>query len=430
MAGGAVTVTWEQVHVGDKLRGNDNGVWTVAARTPGSRWVTAGHSDEFTMRNGEREVRVTARLIDPVLPVERADHSAQAQAWQALTDAGFRLTMLGESSMSADEFGGPADRDDGLIRNGRYRMPHPETGVEKSFTRVSNVARVLADDFGLKRWEMRMVAKGIAIRSDLAAVAAAADVDEDKDKLNDVVKQAKDAAAAKRGANNGTAFHKFAERHDKGESLASMAIPDAFAADVRGYAEALKVRGIKVLPQFMECTVFVPELEIVGTLDRIVSQPTGPTHSDGHAILDLKSGKDLSYAWLEIAVQQACYANASHIWDKVGKRWYPMPPVDKSRALIAHSPIGTGKTVIYGVDLIKGWKLAKASMHVREWRKDTYSWTVQPDGPKAVVMHLISQASSREALGKLWEIHRDQFAEADVMTAAKARLAALETVAQ
>lgn len=427
-----MTITWSQVHVGDKLRGQDGGTYDVTAREPGDRWALAGAHDAFTMRGNGREVTVKKKLIDPAPVVERADHSDQAQAWQVLTDGGFRLQPIGESTVTdEDQFGAPAARDDesegGLIVRGRYKMPHPDTGEVKSFTRVSNITKILADSFGLERWEKRMVAKGIAIREDLAALAAAldADDDEDKGKLDSVVKQAKDAAKAKRGANNGSAFHKFAERHDKGEPLESMSIPKAFAADVNGYVSALKARSLKVIPQYMERTVFVPELEIVGTLDRIVSQPTGPTHSDERAICDLKSGKDLSYGWMEIAIQQAFYANASHMWDKANKRWEPMPAVDKSRALIAWSPIGVGHTEIYGVDLIKGWKLAKAAMHVRAWRNDTYHWLVAPESPDALVRQLISTAANGEALAALWTRHKAIWTD-ELTALGKQRLAQLD----
>lgn len=428
-----MTMTWDQVHVGDVLHGQDNQLWPVVGRTPGPRWAAGGHQDHFVMRLHDREVRATKHLDDRAPVARRADHSAMAGAWQALAEQGFRLSLIGES-VSADEFSDPAttQRDDGIKfdRWKRYVLPHPDTGEEAHFTRVTTIASTLADTYGLNQWAKRNVARGMGLRTDLAAMAAAADPDTDKSTLAGIVEQAEAAAGAKRGANNGTAFHKFAERHDRGEPLESMAIPPAFAADVQGYAAALKSRSLRVVPDLMERIVYIAELGIVGTLDRVVSQPAGPTHSHPHAILDLKSGKDLSYSWMEIAIQQACYAHATHMWEKASKSWVEMPSVDMSRALIAHSPIGTGHTEIYGVDLIKGWTLAKASMQVRAWRKDTYSWLVAPDDPKAVVLHLISQAASREALAKLWEIHRDQFAEADVMAAAQQRLATLETVTQ
>lgn len=434
-----MTVVWDQVHVADVLTGQDGKPYTVTERTPGPRWASAGAYDHFVLRHQDgREVPTTKRLIDPAPMAERADHGADAHAWQALTAGGFQLTMIGES-MSADEFGDPAkrgkgkQRDDGIEfdRWDRYVLPHPETGEKQSWTRVTTLAKTLADTYGLNQWEKRMVAKGVGMREDLAALAAAADPEEGKATLERVAQTAKEVAGGSKGANMGTAFHAFAQRHDRGEPLASMGASDALAADVRAYAEALKSRSLRILPEYMERVVCILALNACGTLDRLTAQPSGPTHSDPLAVLDLKSAKDMSYSWMETAIQQACYANADYMWDGVNKCWIPMPQgIDKSRALIAHSPIGKGVTTVYGVDLVKGWKLAKASLMVRDWRKDTYSWTVAPDDPKTVVLHLISQAASREALGKLWEFHRDQFAQPDVMAAAQTRLATLETVTQ
>lgn len=433
-----MTITWDQVHVGDTLRGADNQLWPVTGRTPGSRWVSSGAHDEFTMQRGDRRVTVTKRLIDPAPMAERADHSAMGQAWQALTEAGFRLSLIGESIVS-DEFGDPAGkgrgtkgttRDDGIRfdQYDRYLVPHPETGEVKGFTRVTTLAKTLADTYGLHQWDMRMVAKGVGMRPDLAALAASADIEEGKSTLNSVAKQAKEFAGATRGANFGSAFHAFAEQLDRGERPEG--VPEAIGPDLKAYMAALKARSLRVLPEYMERVVFVPELEVVGTLDRIVSQPEGPTHSDPHAVLDLKSGKDLGYSWMEIAVQQACYSHASHMWDKASKGWVPMPiAVDQHRALVAHSPIGKGHTEIYGIDIQKGWTLAKASIMVRGWRKDTYSWLVAPDNPTAIALHLISQASSREALGVLFGRYKDIWTD-DLTAAGNARLAVLEPVTQ
>lgn len=414
-----MTVTWDQVHAADVLRGADNGLWTVTRRERGHRWASAGAHDVFTLSRDGREVTVTKRLIDPAPLHQRADHTDQSQAWQALTGAGFQLTMLGESMSNEDQFGEPASkRDDGITfdRYKRYVMPHPETGELTAFTRVTTLARTLADEFGLTQWKQRMVARGMAIRPDLIASAAAADPEQDKNTLNSVAQQAMDAAEASKGANFGTAFHKFAQRLDGGEALASLRAPHPINADLAAYVEAMRARSLRVLPEFMERVVCIPSLGACGTLDRIVSQPPGPTHSEPLGVLDLKSGKNLSYSWMEIAIQQALYANATYMWDGANRCWIPMPAVDRSRALIAHSPIGKGQTEIYGVDLIKGWKLAKAAMQVHAWRKDTYSWLVAPENLATVALLKISQAESREALSALYA--RYQSIWTDELTAA------------
>lgn len=430
-----MTVTWGDVHVGDDLRGSDAAVWTVAGREPGPRWAAAGAFDHFTMRHPDgREHRATKHLIDLAPVVRGADHTDLAHAWQNLTDAGFRLTLMGESIVT-DQFGDPAKRGKGSTRDdgiefdqyGRYLMPHPETGVVQPWTRVTTLTKTLSDTYGLTQWAKRNVAKGMSIRPDLTALAAALDVEEDKSALGKIVEKAEAAAEADRGANFGSAFHKFAERLDRGESLASLKIPSPLDKDLAAYADALKARALRVLPEYMERVVCIPELGACGTLDRIFGQPSGDTHSAALAIGDFKTNKEesLGYAWMEIAVQEACYANATHIWDGAARQWLPMPAVDKARGLVIHSPIGKGVTNVYGVDLIKGWTLAKAAVMVRAWRKDTYSWLVQPESPESLIRQLISMAADSEALAALWTRH--QAVWTDELTAlGQQRLAFLE----
>jgi len=57
---------------------------------------------------------------------------------------------------------------------GRYLLPDPATGEERAWTRATTWARTLSDMTGLHKWECRMVARGITLRPDLYALAAAA----------------------------------------------------------------------------------------------------------------------------------------------------------------------------------------------------------------------------------------------------------------
>lgn len=311
-----------------------------------------------------------------------------------------------------------------LDRWNRYILPHPETGKEQAWTRVTTLARTLSDEYGLTQWMKRNVARGMALRPDLIAGAAAADPDEDKSTLESVVKQAEEAAGAKKGANLGTAFHAAAYRADRGEKVQ---LPAPLDTDVAEYQRAMRDRGLRVIPEYAERIVLIPELECAGTLDRIVSQPSGATKSEPLSILDLKSGKDLSYAWLEIAIQQACYSRATHMWDKAKRAWEPMPKVDQHRALIAHSPIGAGRTDIYGVNLIEGWDYARLAMKVREARKSVRGWLVDPDDHATVALHLARNATSQTELADLWSKYHPRGLWTDeVMAAAQARLTELQ----
>src|SRR5690606_40709505 len=69
---------------------------------------------------------------------------------------------------------------------GRYVLPDPETGEERSWTRATTVANKIADRFGLEQWAKRNVVLGIAAREDLYALAVSCKP-EDKDQLNRIV---------------------------------------------------------------------------------------------------------------------------------------------------------------------------------------------------------------------------------------------------
>jgi hypothetical protein len=198
-------------------------------------------------------------------------------------------------------------------------------------------------------------------------------------------------AEAGAGANYGSALHRFAERLDAGETVASMGVPAQLVPDVEAYARALKEHGLTVLPEYSERTVVNEEAEYAGTWDRIVRARDGALY-----VLDLKSGKDLSYAWLEIAMQEAMYAWARYVCSRDFTSYEPMPEVDRMKALVLHLPIGSARGQIYGVPIgeAKGWRAARAAMAVRAMRTEAKSWQhlVQPEEPADVVrLHLDRQ---------------------------------------
>lgn len=250
-----------------------------------------------------------------------------------------------------DPFGPKRDR------WGRYLLPDPETGKERAWTRATTLASTLADTYGLTQWQMRMVAKGLGMRPDLLALAAAAHVD-DKQTLNRVANDAKEAAGSSAGANSGTALHSFTEAVDRGEEPN---VPEPWKADVEAYRAALTEHGITVHPDWIERITVVPRFGVAGTFDRIV------TLADGRRVIaDVKTGKDLSYSWSEIAIQLALYANATHMWNV--DRWEKMPVVDPSEALVLWVPVGKGVCELHTVDTVAGWTQAEVAYGVRQWR--------------------------------------------------------------
>lgn len=312
-------------------------------------------------------------------------------------------------------------------RYGRYLLPGPGGGKEQAWTRATTFAKSISDSFGLTNWQLRMAVKGVAARPDLYALAASAPVD-DKATLDRVAKDAKEAAAASSGANLGTAIHTFTERLDSGEQVT---VPAQWAADVESYRDALAAARVEAVPAWIERIVVVPRYRVAGTLDRIVRLADGRL-----AIADLKTGKDLSYGWLEIAIQLALYANAEAMWDPAADRYVDMPPVDRNEALVMHTPVGQGRTTLHRVDIVAGWEAADLVGQVRQWRTRRDLATAWPaaSGADAAarlarvhgnnLLARVGAAASLDALTALWRDNQATWTP-EHTAAAAARKAAL-----
>lgn len=319
----------------------------------------------------------------------------------------------------------------------RYLLPDPETGDERAWTRASTLARALADEYNLTGWKLRMVALGIARNPDLAAgVLALKDPHEGDDKktMKDLVGKAMERAESTRGANLGTALHNFTHRMDRGEPFAQLGAPPPLDADLIEYQATLKRYGLGVVPDLIERIVICPELGAAGTFDRILTQHPGPFSPTPLTMSDLKTGKTADdWHWLEWAIQLSIYANATHLWDPVTRTYTPMPPrnmLDRDRALIIHLPVGKGKGVVYGLNLIEGWEAAKLAERVRSIRNSGkgYGWSIEPVDAESLLIYRVSQADGRE-IARLWDRHfpRGEWTPA-VEQAAAERVARLQDV--
>lgn len=256
----------------------------------------------------------------------------------------------------------------------RYLLPHPETGKRQGWTRATTMAKSISDTFALSQWSQRMVLKGASTRPDLVALAGTLDVKKDKDRLNSLAEQAKDAAGQKVAANLGTAVHSFTEHVDGGGSLDE--VPAAHRADVSAYLAAMSEAGLHAVPHLIERITVVPEFGTAGTLDRVLR-----TAGDEYVIGDVKTARDLQYGWQEIAIQLALYAhgvNASGVWDLGNEKWEPDPlsrfaapgrKVSTEYGIVMHLPIGEGTCTLYRVNLRAGWAAASLCASVRDWRK-------------------------------------------------------------
>lgn len=245
---------------------------------------------------------------------------------------------------------------------GRYIIPDPITGEERTWTRATTWAQTVADTFALEKWALRQAALGLARRPDLlTGVAAVLDPEtkEGKRKLDGFVGQAKEAAGATARATIGTALHSFVEAVDGGREVQ---VPAPFDKDIAAYREGMA--GIKTSRHYLEQVCTVVELGVAGTMDRVVKL----AHARLPMIGDVKTGRDLTYSWTEIAIQLALYAHADTIFDpSSGHR--RMIEVDQDKALVVHLPAGEARCQLYIVDIAAGWEMAQVCGVVRAWRK-------------------------------------------------------------
>lgn len=263
--------------------------------------------------------------------------------------------LAGATSSAAAERAatGEPERD----RYGRYLIP--VDGKKVAFSRATTVAKTLSDTYALEQWSMRLVAKGLALRPDLFARAAATPLD-DKRTLDAICEDAKEAAGASSGRNQGTALHTFTEQVDAGQDVK---IPAPWDADVAAYRAELMRAGVRIVPGMIEKVVCLEKLRVAGTFDRLV---TLRRFFRLPLIADLKTGG--LYDPQAMAMQLAMYAHADFIYDYATGERSEMPEVDRTTGLIFHLPPGQATCTIHRLDLEAGWEAVERAMWTRKYR--------------------------------------------------------------
>lgn len=244
-------------------------------------------------------------------------------------------------------------------RWGRYLIVPHAGGKAVAHTRATTVAETLDDRYNLELWKMRQVALGLAARPDLIAQAAA-HTTEDKEVLNDVCKQAMDAAAAQSGANLGTALHRIIERHNRGELDDC---PDLFTERLTAYRDAIAAAGTVVRRDLIERVAVLGRHTIAGTFD------IGVEVGGRHYVADLKTGSGVDFGARGFAVQLAIYANAETLYDYNTETHSDAPGFDTERAVIIHLPAAGGPCTLHWIDIAAGADALEHAMWVRSWRK-------------------------------------------------------------
>lgn len=300
------------------------------------------------------------------------------------------------------------------VRNGRYSGPNPDTGKPATWMRTTTFAGAIADSFALTLWQLRMAGMGLAVRPDLlrkienilqAEGTSAYEVAKSqREILNTIMEDAKLAAGSKDRARKGTILHKHTQEIDMGrKSLGD--VPGEFRASVNAYLKGMTDCGFECIPDLIERSTLCASLKVAGTFDRVlrVTRTLDPVVLDGgrtvqlhegdHVIGDVKSGQDLSYAWGEILIQESVYAHGvdetgvavpDHSpQGKVVWRWadiaeFGIPNLRTDVGIVMHMPYGESTCDLYYADLITGWRGAKISQNVIDYRK-----TKMPETPIA-----------------------------------------------
>lgn len=258
---------------------------------------------------------------------------------------------------------------------GRPLVRDPRTGKVRGYTRATTLARTLADEYNLTEWQKRNVARGVALREDLTALAASTHPD-DRATWDEITEAALEVSGARAGSRRGTALHQVTHRVNTGE-LPLDQVPAMFRADVTAYrAEMDRYRiGIGNLGTFSEVFTVAPEVESAGTADDVLEcEDWGGRLRVG----DLKTQKDHpeKYNAMEIAIQLAIYAHGLRdhgVWQPGpgGGSWSGgIPEIDLDVAVVMWLPVGQARCELIEIDIAAGWRYALAACQVRAWRKN------------------------------------------------------------
>lgn len=304
------------------------------------------------------------------------------------------------------------DRD----RWGKPLVMLPDGTKKVAYQRCTKFIDVIEDHYNLERWSERMVALGLASRPDLLlSVQAHTD---DKNRLNEICRDAKEAAKASAAATTGTALHALTELIDRGKEL-PVGLPPGVVASLDKYREATSDLKSVHIEQF----VVQDTLRVGGTPDRIVK------HKRETYIADLKTGT-ISWGTLKIAQQLAVYSR-SHLYDvTTGER--SIHGASTQKAIVIHLPAvvdpAEARCDLHWIDIEAGWRAVLVAKNVREQRKLKFDDLTTPFVDLVVTLEdsvktQIAACNDPDAVRALW---RETWTPELTKVAAE-RVAALET---
>ena len=280
------------------------------------------------------------------------------------------------------------------------------------YTRASSMADYIANFMALHTWEKRRLAKGLAERPDLCAMAASLPKfqnDREKDRLTnarlqEIIDLAMEIGQVHEQANWGTAVHQFTE-----PDVETGPVPVDMQADVAAFWSELERLGIKILKTEVFCAH--DRNKVAGTVDHELWVP-----GYGKILGDKKTG-DLKP--LEFAVQIASYRDGDiYDWD-TDERTQWDDDVNADFALVLDIPAGKGKLEIHELDLNYGRRMAAIAAEVRDGhqasrhkiRKNIGSEIAKTLADKrADIAEVISLSTSRDEIVAMRDLYRPWWA--------------------
>lgn len=288
-----------------------------------------------------------------------------------------------------DQIAGP-NRDATVRRDhlGRYLIPDPTTGKERSWMRATTLAKTLDDGEALVRWKCARTAIGVALKPSIQAGITAAQ--SDSKALGKLVDQAQEAAGANEQRELGTHLHRILELVDTGR-MDPGGVPAPWGRDVSAYLAELKRQSLVVRPDLCEVIFLNHTLEVAGTCDRVYQD-----HEGRLVVADIKTGGRVYY--LSFAMQFAIYATATHVYNPVTDELTPAPEMRQDHTLMVHAPAGSGTCHIEALSVGEGYEAVLMALEVRRTRAKDKAKHIQATTWQPPILELVPPPADNPVL--------------------------------
>ena len=277
-----------------------------------------------------------------------------------------------------------------------YWLEFESGGGKQRAKGVSRTAKIPDDNYALEMWSDRMVVIGMALRDDLRERAAAHY--DDRDLLEEIAREAKDAAKAFVAQHKGTAAHAIIEKADRGQLIIATEFSDA---TVKSWNRALDDYGLEPVVGMSERIVVYPELKICGRWDTVRRyRNTGRLH-----VVDLKTGEKADRYPHQHSIQLGVYANAPLLAGPLSggvsgwtEDFGPLPDeLDREVGFVVHMPEPT-KAQVLPVNIAAGYEMFRDHIvsegGIFDWRKREDLW-LTPEIPERELAVLLLRSLPR-----------------------------------